>query len=158
MRMSRTITLTLVSAAMLTACVTSSVGCGRNRTATGDRTVTTTDAAWYDAKGNKIPENWTTNADGRRVPDPHPCDRTGKPWATDADGNLIAPTYTTTTTGSGTTYRSHPGGTTWIFGGNGYRGSAPAVRSTSSSGGSRPTGSVTSGGFGSSGASISSGS
>ena len=147
MRMSRTITLTLVSAAMLTACVTSSVGCNRRPTST---TTTTTDRTWYDENGKPIAENWTTDESGKRVPSPHPQDRNGHPWATDADGNLIAPTHTTTHT---TTQRSSGGSSVWIFGGSGYRGSAPTTHSSSSSS-SAPR----SGGFGSSGATITGGS
>ena len=150
MRMSRTITLTLVSAAMLTACVTSSAGCRRNRADSGTPYSRTTDRAWYDAGGNKIAENWKTDETGKRVPDPHPRDRDGKLWATDADGNLIAPTHAVTS--STTTHRSGSGGL-WLFGGSNYRGSGPTTHSSSS-----PSSSVRSGGFGSSGASISGGS
>jgi hypothetical protein len=146
MRMSRTISLTLVGAAMLTACVTSTVGCNRRPTS---RTTTTTDRTWYDANGNAIAENWTTNEAGKRVPSPHPCDKNGKPWATDAEGNPVPPTHTTTH--STTTHRSSGGGGLWIFGGSGYRGSAPATHSSSSSS-SAPR----SGGFGRTGASVSS--
>jgi hypothetical protein len=150
MRMSRTITLTLVSAAMLTACVTSTAGCNR-KPAPRTTTTTHTDPTWYDANGNKIDENWTTTEGGKRVPSPHPCDKHGKPWPTDADGNPVAPTYTTThTTTSSTSHRSS-GGSTWIFGSSGYRGSGPTSTSSSSS-----SGSVRSSGFGSSGTSSSS--
>lgn len=145
--MSRTITLTLVSAAMLTACVTSTVGCGRNRSA--GRTTTTTDRTWYDAQGNRIAENWAFDDDGNFVPDPHPRDRNGNLWATDAGGNLVPPTYTTTTS-SGTTSHRSSGSSVWIFGGNGYRGSGPTTYSVTSSG------SRASGGFGRTGSSVSS--
>lgn len=144
MRMSRTITLTLVSAAMLTACVTTS-GCGRKPTTT---TSTATDRTWYDASGNKIAENWKTDENGKRVPDPHPRDKNGNLWATDAEGNPVPPTHTTHTT----THRS--GGGLWIFGGSGYRGSGPTTSSSSSSSSS----STPRSGFGSTGASMSGGS
>ena len=154
MRMSRTITLTLVSAAMLTACVTSTAGCGRKPTST---TKTTTDRTWYDQHGKPVAENWKTDENGKRVPDPHPRDKNGNLWATDADGNPVPPTHTTTHT---TTHRSGVGGL-WIFGGSGYRGSGPTTHSASpgaksSSSSSSSSSAPRSGGFGSTGASVSS--
>jgi hypothetical protein len=146
MRMSRTITLTLISAAMLTACVTSSAGCNRKPTST---TSTTTDRTWYDEHGKQITENWKTDEDGKRVPDPHPRDKNGNLWATDAEGSPVPPTHTTTHT---TTHRSGSGGGLWIFGGSGYRGSGPTTSSSSSSS------SAPRSGFGSTGASMSGGS
>lgn len=127
--MSRGITLTVLSGLVLTACVTAR-GCGRR-----------VDHTWYDAHGNRIAENWRTDADGKRVPDPHPYDRYGHQWVYDVNGNLVPPAPP-----PGSSYRS--GGGVFLWGGSGYRStsSGTSYRSTSSP-------SVTRGGFGSTGSS-----
>ena len=137
MRMSRGVTVTLLSGLMLTACLTTG-GCGRRLP---ERT-------WYDADGHVVAENWTTDADGNRVPDPHPYDRYGRRWVYDAAG-VLAPLPPP----AGPRY--HP--VAWIWGGSGYRSTTsgtsyrgPAPSSSSSS--------VTHGGFGGTGARVSAGS
>jgi hypothetical protein len=136
MRMSRGITVTLLSGLMLTACLTTG-GCGRRLP---ERT-------WYDAQGHAIAENWATDADGKRVPSPHPYDRYGRLWAYDSTGAL-APLPPP----AGPRY--HP--VAWIWGGSGYRSTSSG---TSYRGGTpSPSPSVTHGGFGSTGAHISAGS
>lgn len=125
MRKSGAITLTLLSGLLLTACLTSG-GCGRR---VPDRT-------WYDAQGHVVAENWKTDANGKRVPDPWPYDRYGRQWVTDANGVLVP-----LPPPGGSTYRS----TSW-WGGSGYRSysSGTSYRSGSSS-------SISRGGFGSTG-------
>lgn len=129
--MSRGITLTLLSGLTLTACLTSR-GCRRP------------DYTWYDAHGNRITENWKTDANGKRVPDPHPYDRYGHAWVYNSAGELVPPAPP-----AGSYYR--PSGL-WFWG-SGYRsgGSSTSYRSGSSSSSS----SVSRGGFGSTGASAS---
>lgn len=156
MRMSRTITVTLLSAAMLTACCVSMSGCGR-RPAAPDHT-------WYDASGNRVEERWKTDANGNRVlddagrpiPDPHvPYDSYHRPWVY---GNGVwAPLPPPAgSSSSGSSHRSGPG--LWLWGGSGYRSttSSPAYRSSGGSsiggGSSAPSGSsISRGGFGSTG-------
>jgi hypothetical protein len=131
--MSGPITVTLLSGLMLTTCITSR-GCHH-----------APDHTWYDAQGHAIAENWKTDASGKRIPDPHPYDRYGRQWVYDANGVLmpLPPPV-------GPRYHS----TSWIWGGSGYR----SYSSGSSSHSSGSSSSVRSGGFGSIGHSISSGS
>jgi hypothetical protein len=130
--MSRGITLTLLGAATLSACVCA-MPFGRRQSP---------DHTWHDAAGNPIAENWKTDETGKRVPDPHPHDRYGRPWVYDAEGNLVPPPPPA---GSSSSTRSHS--MLWLWGGNGYRsfgGSSPPRSSSSSS-------SVPRGGFGGTG-------
>lgn len=138
MRMSRGITLTLLGAAALTACVCVSPF-GRRRQV--DRT-------WYDAQGHAVAENWKTDATGKRVPDPHPYDRHGRPWVYDANGNLVPPPPPAGSSSS--TRRS--AAPLWLWGGSGYRsygGSSSSTSTTRSS--SSSSSSISRGGFGSTG-------
>jgi hypothetical protein len=142
--MSRGITLTVLAGLMLTACLATG-GCGRGRQP---------DHTWYDSGGNAIAEKWTTDAGGKRVPDPHPYDRYGRQWVYDADGNLVP----LPPPGG---YSRSPG--LWLWGGSGYRSysTGPSYRSGggSSSSPSRSSSSssssVSRGGFGSTGSSSS---
>src|SRR5947209_2624207 len=104
MRMSKGITLTVLGGLVLTACLTTG-GCGRRRP----------DYTWYDAHGNRVTANWKTDATGKRIPDPHPYDRYGRPWVYNAGGELVPPEPPA---GSGSSYRS---GGVWFWGGSGYR-------------------------------------
>ena len=135
MRMSRGVTVTLLSGLMLTACLTTG-GCGRRLP---ERT-------WYDADGNAVAENWVTDATGKRVPDPHPYDRYGRQWVYDASGALgpLPPP-------AGSYYHS----TAWLWGGSGYR---STTSGTSYRGFGSSSSSVTHGGLGSTGAAVSAGS
>src|SRR4051812_24516367 len=74
MKSSRAITLTLLSATMLTACC---CVLPRNRAR---------DLTWYDANRHPIEPQWTTTVDGKRVPAVTPHDHLGRPWVQDADG------------------------------------------------------------------------
>src|SRR5262245_10744852 len=105
--MSRGITLTLLSAAALSACVCA-IPWGRRQP---DRT-------GYDAKGHAIAENSKTDATGKRVPDPHPHDRYGRPWVYDSNGNLVPPAPPAGSSSSSTTRSYAP---LWLWGGSGYR-------------------------------------
>ena len=142
MRMSRGITLTLLSAATLTACLCVSPFGRRHQV---DRT-------WYDASGNAVAESWKTDETGKRVPDPHPYDRYGRPWVTDSNGNLVPPPPP-----AGSSSSSHrPGGMFWLWGGSGYRSfSGPSSPSRSPSpprtSSSSSSSSVSRGGFGGTG-------
>lgn len=129
MRMSRGITLTVLSGLVLTACLTTG-GCRRRP-----------DYTWYDAHRHVIAENWKTDAGGKRVPDPHPYDRYGRLWVYDAAGNLVPPAPP-----AGSSYRASP---LWFWGGSGYRsgGSTTSYRS----GASTSSSSISRGGFGSTG-------
>src|SRR5688500_4699907 len=102
---SRTITITLLSAAMLTVCCGSMAGCGGRRAP---------DHTWYDANGNRIEERWKTDASGNKVlddqgrpiPDPHvPYDRYHRPWV--YTGGVWVPQAPPA--GSSSSYRSRPG-------------------------------------------------
>ena len=136
MRMSRGITLTLLGAATLSACVCA-VPWGRRHP---DRT-------WHDAAGNPIAENWKTDETGKRVPDPHPHDRYGRPWVYDAEGNLVPPPPA----GSSSTGRSYV--PLWLWGGSGYRSYGGSPPRPSSGPAARPAPSISRGGFGSTGSS-----
>lgn len=125
--MSRGITLTVLSGLVLTACLTTG-GCRRGP-----------DYAWYDADGNRIAENWKTDATGKRVPDPHPRDRYGNLWVYNAAGELVPPAPP-----AGSRWRSGGG---WFWGGSGYRSGGSSTSYRSGSSGS----SVSRGGFGSTG-------
>ena len=161
-RMTRKITLTLLGAAVLTTGLFAVSGCGRRAGA---------DHTWYDAGGNVVAQNWTTDPSGKRVPAPHPFDRHGRAWVYDATGALVPPpppatAYTT----------SRRSGTSWLWGGSGYRsfggspapatrppsgGATPSATTHTPSGGSTPSAAthsqtVTRGGFGSTAARVSS--
>jgi hypothetical protein len=56
------------------------------------------DDTWYDPQGNRIPEEWTVDATGKRVPVQHPHDQFGRPWVYDSEGNLVPPPQTTVRT------------------------------------------------------------
>ena len=156
MRKSRAITVTLLSALMLTACCVSMSGCGGRQPPPPDHT-------WYDASGNPVEEKWKTNADGTRVmddqgrpvPEPGvPYDRYHHPWVF-VNGVWGPQAPPPGSHSSGSSYRS----SSWLWGSSGYRSttSSPSYRSTggggSSSGGtSAPAGSsISRGGFGSTG-------
>lgn len=136
MRMSQGITLTVLAGLLLTGCLTG--GCGRR----------SRDHTWYNANGHPIEEKWKTDADGKRVPDPHPYDRHGHPWVYNSSGELEPPAPP-----AGSSHRS---GGLFLWGGTGYRsmnsGSSYRSGSTSSSSSS----SISRGGFGSTGHSSSS--
>ncbi len=140
--MSRGITVTLLAGLMLTACLTTN-SCARHAP----------DHTWYDANGNAIAENWKTDENGKKLPDPHPYDRYGQPWVYDANGNLVPPEPP-----PGTTYHHHH---YWWWGGSGYRsfGYNPSFRSgsgSSSSSSSNPSSSsISRGGLGSTGLGLS---
>jgi hypothetical protein len=129
MPMSRGITTTILAGLLLTTCLTTG-GCGRRAR----------DYTWYDSGGHKIQENWKVNSDGKRVPDPHPRDRYGRPWVYDSEGNLVPQDPP-----AGTRRRS--GGGLFLWGGSGYR-SGSSGTSYRSGGGSS---SISRGGFGSTG-------
>lgn len=150
MRMSRAITVTLLSGLMLTACCATTSGCGR-RPAAPDHT-------WYDAGGNRIEERWKTDehgtrvldANGRPIPDPHvPHDRYGRPWVYAAGGwaPLLAPAGSRSSRSS-----------SWLFGGSGYRstGGSSYHPGGSGSSSSSSSSSISRGGFGGTGSSSSS--
>ncbi|MBA4191740.1 MAG: hypothetical protein C0467_27485 [Planctomycetaceae bacterium] len=138
MRMSRGITLTLLSGLMLTACLTTG-GCRGS----ADRT-------WYDAQGHAVAETWKTDADGKQIPDPHPYDRYGRQWVYDANGNLMPLPPPS---------KPHYHSTAWLWGGSGYRStsSGTSYRSSSSSSSSTTSSSISRGGFGSTGIGMSGG-
>lgn len=153
MRKSRAITVTLLSALMLTACCVSMSGCGRRPPPPPDHT-------WYDQSGNRIPEKWKTNADGTRaldagghpIPDPHvPYDRYHRPWV------FINGAWGPQPPPAGSSSSSHRS-SSWLWGGSGYRSSSGGsgyrtTGGTTSGGGvSAPSGSsISRGGFGSTG-------
>jgi hypothetical protein len=135
MRMSKGITLTILAGIVLTACLTTG-GCRRS----GAR-----DHTWYDANGRAISENWKIDENGKRVPDPYPRDRYGKPWVYDSDGNLVPPAPPAGTSSSSP--RAIP---FFFWGGSGYRSSSSGSSFRSGSGSSS---SISRGGFGSTGSS-----
>jgi hypothetical protein len=143
MRASRSITVTLLSALLLSSCCYGMYGRRRDRT-------------WYDASGHAIVEKYKTDAqgnqlrdtEGRPIPDPDvPRDRYGRPWVfVNGAWQPQAPP----SSGS-SSYRSS---TVWFGSGSssssssGYRSfSSPSVGSSSSSSPS----SISRGGFGSTG-------
>lgn len=160
MRMSGGVTVTLLGGLMLTACL-SSRGCGRHHVVP-----VAPDRTWYDANGQPVAEHWATDAEGKRFPDPHPHDRFGHPWPTDANGNLVPPVPPPTT---------YYHDSYWWWGGSGYRsyntgptyrsgtpspatpttrpasGSSPSTSSPSAKPSSSSSSSITRGGFGSTG-------
>ncbi len=140
--MSRGITVTLLAGLMLTGCICGGGACMR-RASPPDHT-------WYDSGGNRIEERWKTDETGKRVPDPHPYDRYGRPWVYDADGNLVPPAPPA---GSSSSSRSG----FFFWGGSGYRstGSGTSYRSGNPGIGSSSPSSISRGGFGSTGASSS---
>ena len=147
MRMSRTLTFTILTALMLTACCITMPGCRRGPP----------DHTWYDANGNVIAEKWKTDPSGnkllddqgRPIPDPHvPYDRYHQQWV------FVGGAWVPPAPPAGSSYsRSRPG--LWLWGGSGYRSTGsssyrPAVGSGSSGS------SISRGGFGSTGSSSSS--
>jgi hypothetical protein len=142
MRASRSITVTLLSALLLSSCCYGMYGRRRDRT-------------WYDASGHAIVEKYKTDAqgnqlrdtEGRPIPDPDvPRDRYGRPWVfVNGAWQPQAPP----SSGSSSSYRSS---SVWFGSGSssssGYRSfSSPSVGSSSSSSPS----SISRGGFGSTG-------
>jgi len=148
--MSGTITVTLLAGLVLTACLTSR-GCGRHRL----------DSTWRDSTGQPMPEKWKTDTDckfvldanGRKLPDPHPRDNFGQLWVYDANGNLVPPAPPRTSTHYYSSY-----GPSWFWGGNGYRSYSSGSPSPSPSPSSPRPAAVTTGGFGHTGVALSGGS
>lgn len=150
MRRSRTITLTVLTGLMLTACCITMPGCGRGSSAP--------DHTWYDASGNRIQERWKLDANGNKVldaqgrpiPDPHvPYDRHHRPWV------FVNGAWAPLAPPAGSYSRSRS--STWLWGGSGARtttsgggGSSSPSRTSSS-----PS-SISRGGFGSTGSGSSS--
>ena len=147
MRASRNITVTLLSALMLSSCCYGVYHRERDRT-------------WYDASGRAIVEKYKTDAQGnqlrdtagRPIPDPDvPRDRYGRPWVfVNGAWQPQAPP----SSGSSSSYRSS---SSW-FSGSSSSSSSSGYRTFSSSGSSSPSSSVfggsssiSRGGFGSTG-------
>jgi uncharacterized membrane protein YgcG len=148
MRASRTITVTLLSALMLSSCCYGVYHRGRDRT-------------WYDASGRAIVEKYKTDAQGnqlrdtagRPIPDPDvPRDRYGRPWV--FVNGAWQPQAPPSSGSSSSSYRSS---SSW-FGGSSSSSSSSSsgYRTFSSSGSSSPSSSVF-GGSSSSSSSISRG-
>jgi hypothetical protein len=145
MRSSRTITVTLLSALMLSSCCYGMRHRGRDNT-------------WYDASGNAIAERYKTDAqgnllrdiEGRPIPDPDvPRDRWGRPWVfVSGAWQPLAPL--TGSSSSSSSYRSS--GISWFGGGSGYRSfSSPSGSSFGGSSSPSSPSSISRGGFGSTG-------
>jgi len=130
--MSRGITVTLLSGLLLTACITSG-GWGRRPR----------DMNWYDVSGNRISEAWKTDASGKRIPDPYPYDRYGRPWVSDSEGNFVPQDPPT----GASSHSSSRSGSIFFWGGSGYRSGRPSPSYRSGGGSS----SISRGGFGSTG-------
>jgi len=146
MKSSRAITLTLLSATMLSACC-----CALPTMRSRHR-----DMTWYNANHQPISEQWRTNPDGTRDPEVTPYDARGRPWTKDADGEW-RPQETYAGHSTSTTHRRT---SIWpLFLGSGYRSSATGS-STSGATSYHSTGgsSISRGGLGSIGAGHSSGS
>lgn len=132
--MSRGVTTTILAGLLLTSCITAR-GCGGSRAR---------DYTWYDAHGHKISENWTVDSSGKRVPDPYPHDRYGRPWVYDENGNLVPQEPP-----AGSRHRSGGGGL-FFWGGSGYRSGSSGSSYSPGRSGSGPS-SISRGGFGSTG-------
>ncbi len=151
MRSSRTITVTLLSALMLSSCCYGMRHRGRDRT-------------WYDASGNAIAERYKTDAqgnqlrdaEGRPIPDPDvPRDRWGRPWVfVSGAWQPLAPPSSGSSSSS--SYRSS---SSWFSGSSSSSSSSSGYRTFSSPGGSSSSSvfggssssSISRGGFGSTG-------
>ncbi len=139
MRMSQGITVTLLAGLLLTGCLCG--GCGQR----------SRDCAWYNANGHQIEEKWKTDANGKKVPDPHPYDRYGHPWEYDSNGDLVPPVPP-----AGSSYRSSGSSGLFFWGGSGYRSTSSGTSYRSGSGSSSSSSSsISRGGFGSTGGSSS---
>ncbi len=142
MRASRSITVTLLSALMLSSCCYGVYHRGRDRT-------------WYDANGNAVVEKYKTDAqgnqlrdaEGRPIPDPDvPRDRYGRPWV--FVNGAWQPQAPPAGSSSSSSYRS--GSSLWFS--SGSSGGSSGYRSfSSSSGSSTGSSSISRGGFGSTG-------
>lgn len=152
MRASRSITVTLLSALMLSSCCYGVWGRGRDRT-------------WYDANGHAVVEKYKTDAqgnqlrdaEGRPIPDPEvPRDRYGRPWVF-VSGVWQPQAPPASSSGSSSTYRSSSSwfiGSSSSSGSSGYRTFSSSGSSSPSSsvfGGSSSSSSISRGGFGSTG-------
>jgi hypothetical protein len=146
MRASRTITVTLLSALMLSSCCYSVWGRKRDRT-------------WYDANGHAIVEKYKTDAqgnqlrdaEGRPIPDPDvPRDRYGRPWVFVNGAWQPQAPPSSGSSSSSSSYRS--GSSLWYSSGSSSS-SSSGYRSFSSSSGSSSSSpsSISRGGFGSTG-------
>lgn len=147
MRASRSVTVTLLSALMLSSCCYGMWHRGRAR-----------DHTWYDARGNVMVEKYKTDAQGvplrdaagRTIPDPDvPRDRYGNSWI--FVNGAWQPQAPPRSSSSSSSYRS--GGS--LFGGSSSSSSSSSssYRTFSSSGGSSSSSSssISRGGFGSTG-------
>ena len=150
MRASRTITVTLLSALMLSSCCYGIYHRGRDRT-------------WYDANGRAIVEKYKPDAQGnplrdtagRPIPDPDvPRDRYGRPWVF-VNGAWQPQAPLSSGSSSSSTYRSS---SSWFSSSSssssGYRTFSSSGSSSPSSsvfGGSSSSSSISRGGFGSTG-------
>jgi uncharacterized membrane protein YgcG len=132
MRASRTITVTLLSALMLSSCCYGVYHRGRDRT-------------WYDANGRAIVEKYKTDAQGnqlrdtagRPIPDPDvPRDRYDRPWV--FVNGAWQPQAPPSSGSSSSSYRSS---SSW-FSGSSSSSSSSGYRTFSSSGSSSPSSSV----------------
>lgn len=138
MKSTRAITLTLLSATMLTACCCV-LPSGRSRHR---------DMTWYDVNHNPIEPQWRKDANGHDVPAVTPYDAYGRPWVQDDEG--WHPQDPPGSTASHSTH--HRTSFLPLFFGSGYRSSGSYGSSSRSSGSSyHSTGSssVSRGGFGS---------
>lgn len=134
MRASRTITVTLLSALLLSSCCYGVWGRGRDRT-------------WYDASGHAIVEKYKTDAQGNRlhdaegrpIPDPDvPRDRYGRPWV--FVSGVWQPLAPPSSGSSSSSYRSS---SSWFSSGSSSSSSSSSgYRTFSSSGGSSSSSSV----------------
>ncbi|HEY1186610.1 MAG TPA: hypothetical protein VGE74_03085 [Gemmata sp.] len=124
-RMSRTVTLKLLTGLTLTGCLAAS-GCGAAEgPAPGRDAHEPIDTTWYDENGNAIPERWETDENGNRVLDGEgrpvpvprvPHDRHGRPWV--YHNSAWVPLVVIGHTG----YHSGPvRSSSWVTGGSGYR-------------------------------------
>ena len=138
MKKSRSITLSIVGSAMLAS------GCGESRPA----------RKFFDQEGNVVPRAQWKNAEGK----PNEL--------YDEEGNPVSPevvnqAYSTTSTSSSTStthYRPYGYSTGWFWGGGGSSYSPPRSSYHGPSGGSSSSGSISRGGFGSTGHAMSGGS
>ncbi|AWM36463.1 hypothetical protein GobsT_57320 [Gemmata obscuriglobus] len=140
MKMSRTITLKLLTGLTLTGCLTAS-GCGGAQDDTHEQAAADAnepvDETWYDESGNAVQPQWKVDeqgnrvldAEGRPVPEPGiPRDRHGHLWVYHHGVwvppiVVFGPAYRTGPVyHGGTVYHSAPArSSSWVSGGSGYR-------------------------------------